>query len=50
MEEYEDIFSSPIKVPMHYQVKNPIDLTSDAPFPKFKHEFHSILVFYLNHK
>jgi hypothetical protein len=31
MEEYTDIFSSPIGVPTHYQVKNPIDITHDAP-------------------
>jgi hypothetical protein len=33
MEEYKDIFSSPTGVLMHYQVKNPIDLTPDAPLP-----------------
>jgi hypothetical protein len=33
MEEYKDILSSPIGVPMHCQVKHPIDLTLDAPFP-----------------
>jgi hypothetical protein len=32
VEEYSDIFSSPIEVPLHCQVKNPIDLTPDAPF------------------
>jgi hypothetical protein len=31
MEEYKDIFSSPIGVPTHFQVKNPIDLTLDTP-------------------
>jgi hypothetical protein len=31
MEEYSDIFSSPTGVPLHFQVKNPIDLTPDAP-------------------
>jgi hypothetical protein len=30
---YLDIFSSHIGVPMHYQVKHPIDLTPDAPLP-----------------
>jgi hypothetical protein len=30
MEEYSDIFSSPTKVPLNYQVKHPIDLTPDA--------------------
>jgi hypothetical protein len=33
MEEYKDIFSSPTRVPMHYQVKHPIDLTPSAPLP-----------------
>jgi hypothetical protein len=33
MEEYRYIFSSPIRVPTHYQVKHPIDLTPDAPLP-----------------
>jgi hypothetical protein len=33
MEEYRDIFSSPTRVPMHCQVKHPIDLTPGAPFP-----------------
>ena len=30
MEEYEDIFSSLIEVPLHYQDKHSIDLTLDA--------------------
>ena len=33
MEEYSDIFSSPTGVPLHCQVKHPIDLTLDAPLP-----------------
>jgi hypothetical protein len=33
MEEYSDIFSSPTGVPLHCQVKHPIDLTPDAPLP-----------------
>jgi hypothetical protein len=33
MEEYRDIFASPTEVPTHYQVKDPIDLTSDMPLP-----------------
>jgi hypothetical protein len=33
MEEYLDIFSSPTGVPLHYQVKHPIDLTRNAPLP-----------------
>jgi hypothetical protein len=32
-EEYSDIFSSPTGVPLHCQVKHPIDLTPDAPLP-----------------
>jgi hypothetical protein len=31
VEEYSDIFSSPIGVPLHCQVKHPIDLTPGAP-------------------
>jgi hypothetical protein len=33
VEEYRDIFSSPTGVPMHYQVKHPIDLAPGAPLP-----------------
>jgi hypothetical protein len=33
VEEYIDIFSSPTRVPMHFQVKHPIDLTLGAPLP-----------------
>jgi hypothetical protein len=33
MEEYSDIFSSPTGVPLHYQVKHPIDLTPNALLP-----------------
>jgi hypothetical protein len=33
MEEYRDIFSSPIRVPTHCQVKHPINITPDAPLP-----------------
>ena len=33
VEEYEDIFTSPTGVPLHYQVKYPIDLTQGAPLP-----------------
>ena len=31
MEEYEDIFSSPIEVPLHCQDKHSIDMTPGAP-------------------
>jgi hypothetical protein len=33
VEEYEDIFTSPVGVPLHYQVKHPINLTPGAPLP-----------------
>jgi hypothetical protein len=33
MEEYEDIFTSPAGVPLHCQVKHPIDLTPGASLP-----------------
>ena len=33
VEEYGDIFTSPIGVPLHCQVKRPIDLTPGAPLP-----------------
>eukprot|EP00253_Pinus_taeda_P004338 PITA_04338 len=33
VEEYEDIFTSPIGVPIHCQVKHSIDLTPGAPLP-----------------
>ena len=33
VEEYEDIFTSPVGVPLHYQVKHSIDLTPGASLP-----------------
>jgi hypothetical protein len=33
VEEYKDIFTSPTGVPVHCQVKHPIDLTPSAPLP-----------------
>jgi hypothetical protein len=33
MEEYDDIFTSPTGVPLHCQVKHPIDLTLGASLP-----------------
>jgi hypothetical protein len=33
VEEYEDIFTSPAGVPLHCQVKHPIDLTPGASLP-----------------
>jgi hypothetical protein len=43
MQEYSDIFSSPTKVPMHYQVKHPIDMTPGAPLPNGPVYCHSLL-------
>ena len=33
VEEYKDIFTSAAGLPLHCQVKHPIDLTPGAPFP-----------------
>ena len=33
MEEYKDIFTSPNGAPLHYQVKNLIDLIPSVPLP-----------------
>ena len=33
MKEYKDIFTSPVGVTLHYQVKHSIDLTLGAPLP-----------------
>ena len=33
VEEYGDIFTSPTRLPLHFQVKHPIDLTPGAPLP-----------------
>ena len=33
MEEYKDIFTSLVGVPLHCQVNRPIDLTPNAPLP-----------------
>jgi hypothetical protein len=43
MEEYSDIFSSPIGVPLHCQVKHPIDLTPGASLPNGPVYHHSLL-------
>jgi hypothetical protein len=43
VEEYKDIFSSPTGVPLHCQVKHPIDLTPDAPLPNGPVYHHSLL-------
>jgi len=43
LEEYRNIFTSPTWVPMHCQVKHPIDLTLSASFPNGLIYRHSIL-------
>jgi hypothetical protein len=43
VEEYSDIFSSPTGVPLHCQVKHPIDLTPDAHLPNGPVYHHSLL-------
>jgi hypothetical protein len=43
MEEYSYIFSSPTKVPLHCQVKHPIDLTPSAPLTNGSVYHHSLL-------
>eukprot|EP00253_Pinus_taeda_P009272 PITA_09272 len=43
MEEYEDIFTSPVRVPLHCQVKHSINLTPGAPLPNGPIYRHSIL-------
>jgi hypothetical protein len=43
VEEYSDIFSSPTRVPLHCQVKHPIDLTPGAPLPNGPVYRHSML-------
>jgi hypothetical protein len=43
VEEYSDIFSSPTGVPLHCQVKHPIDLTPGAPLPNGPVYRHSLL-------
>jgi hypothetical protein len=43
VEEYRDIFSSPIGVPTHCQVKHPIDLTPGAPLPNGLVYHHSLM-------
>jgi hypothetical protein len=43
MEEYRDIFTSPAGVPLHCQVKHPIDLTLSAFLPNGSIYRHSVL-------
>jgi len=43
VEEYNHIFTSPTGVPLHYQVKHPIDMTLGASLPNGPIYWHSIL-------
>jgi hypothetical protein len=43
MKEYSNIFSSPTEVPLHYQVKHPIDLTPGALLSNRLVYHHSLL-------
>jgi hypothetical protein len=43
VEEYSDIFSSPIGVPLHRQVRHPIEVTPSAPLPNGPVYLHSLL-------
>eukprot|EP00253_Pinus_taeda_P004152 PITA_04152 len=43
VEEYEDIFTSPTRVPLHCQVKHSIDMTPGASLPNGPIYHHSIL-------
>jgi hypothetical protein len=43
MEEYSYILSSPTRVPLHCQVKHPIDLTLNAPLPNGPVYYRSLL-------
>eukprot|EP00253_Pinus_taeda_P036687 PITA_36687 len=43
VEEYEDIFTSPIGIPLHCQFKHSINLTPGAPLPNVPIYHHSIL-------
>jgi hypothetical protein len=43
VEEYRDIISSPVGVPMHFQVKHRIDLTPSASMPNGPVYCHSLM-------
>jgi hypothetical protein len=43
VEEYSNIFSSPTGVPLHCQVKYPIDMNPNAPLPNGPIYRHSLL-------
>ena len=41
MEAYKDIFTTPVGVPVHFQVKHSIDLIPGAPLPNGRVYMHS---------
>jgi hypothetical protein len=43
VEEYQDIFSSLTRLPLHYQFKHPINLTPGALLPNGPVYHHSLL-------
>jgi len=43
MEEYDYIFTSPTRVPLHFQVKHPIDLTLGVLLPSGPIYRHPVL-------
>jgi hypothetical protein len=43
VEEYKDIFLSPVEVPTHCQVKHAIDITPNAPLPNGPVYHHSLM-------
>ena len=43
MEAYKDIFTTPVGVPVHCQVKNSIDLIPGAPLPNGLVYRHSLM-------
>jgi hypothetical protein len=43
LEEYEDIFTSPAGVPLHYEVKHPIDMTLRVSLPNGPIYWRSVL-------
>jgi len=42
VKEYKDILSSPMRVPLHFQVKHLIDMTPNVPLPNESIHDHSI--------
>jgi hypothetical protein len=43
VKEYKDLFVSPLGVPLHYQVKHPIDLIPSIMFPNGPRYTYSLL-------